>query len=163
MFREAVRLGRHAGLVYGLLWEAAWHDNRPGKYGQPECGGTTAFSHEAIADQCWIGKAQVIKAVDQLLDDGLIACLWLERTGSGSWKRRYRVLHSSEVPGQRAAIQVMGQKPSERARAIRERKEAPRPEEVLKLPSGCGEGYSWKGRRYEPQGWEDEMYEKAAK
>jgi len=150
MFQEAVRLSRHAGLVYGLLWEAAWHDKRPGG-----CGGTTAISHQVIAEKCWIGKAQVIKAVDQLLDDGLITCMWLEWTGSGSWKRRYRVLHSSQVAGQRAAIEVMGKKPSERARAIRERKEAPRPEEVLKEDSAVS-------GRYDCNGWEDEMYEKAA-
>ena len=156
MFRQAVRLSRQAGLVWSLLHEAAWHDDRRGKYGQRECGGTTCLSHEAIADQCWIGKAQVIKAIDQLLDDGLIACMWLEpkEEGRGRWKRRYRVFHSDVVEAQRQAISVMGTLPSERAKRIRERKEAPRPEEVIAdVFDDCGRG--------DDQGWEDEMFERA--
>lgn len=156
MFRQAVRLSRQAGLVWSLLHEAAWHDDRRGKHGQRECGGTTCLSHEGIADQCWIGKAQVIKAIDQLLDDGLIACMWLEpkEEGRGRWKRRYRVFHSDLVEAQRHAISVMGTLPSERAKRIRERKEAPRPEEVIAdVFDDCGRG--------DEQGWEDEMFEKA--
>lgn len=155
LFREALRLSRQAGLVYSVLWEAAWHDERRGKYGRLECGGTTGLSHAAIAELCWLGKTKVIEAIDQLMDDGLITCLWLEPTGTGSWKRRYRVLHSDHVEAQREAIKWLPVKPSVRARLIRERKESPLPEEALQHEPEPLEDI-------EEQGWEDGMYEKAA-
>lgn len=74
------------------------------------------MSHKALADLGGIGKAQVIKAIDLLLDDGLIAFMHLVPTPRGSWKRRYRVLHPSLVEAQRAAIETIGVPPSERVR-----------------------------------------------
>lgn len=135
LFREALRLSRQAGLVYALLWEAAWHDDRRGKWGQRECGGTTALSHESIAKLCHLSKTTVIQAANDLMDDGLISCMWLEPRGEGPgrWKRRYRVLHSSQVEAQRHAISVMPVKPSERAAAIRDRKEQPAYGETIQL------------------------------
>ena len=135
MFREALRLSRQAGLVYALLWEAAWHDDRRNDWGRRECGGTTALSHESIAKLCHLSKTTVIQALNDLMDDGLISCLWLEprEEGVGRWKRRYRVFHSSQVEAQREAISVMSMKPSERAIAIRDRKEEPGYEEVMML------------------------------
>lgn len=155
LFREALRLSRQAGLVYSVLWEAAWHDDRRDRYGRRQCGGTTALSHAAIAELCWLGKTKVIEAIDQLMDDGLIECMWLEATGSGRWKRRYRVVHSDHVGAVRAAITYLPVKPSVRARQIRERKEAPLPGETLQHEPEAAVGY-------EEQGWEDAMYEKAA-
>lgn len=76
------------------------------------------MSHKALADLGGIGKAQVIKAIDLLLDDGLIAFMHLVPTQRGSWKRRYRVLHPSLVEAQRAAIETIGVPPSERARHL---------------------------------------------
>lgn len=122
---EALSLSRGAGLVYGLLWENAWQDVRTDKYGRVECGGTTAISHQAIARICHLSKSTVIQAVDELMDAGLISCEWLERPsdGVGSWRRRYRVTHSSNVEALRHAIAVMPERPSERAKAMRESKE----------------------------------------
>lgn len=133
MFQEALRLSRQAGLVYGLLWEEAWHDDRRGKHGQRECGGTTAISHQAIAKLCHLSKTSVVQATNELMDDGLISCMWLEPSedGIGRWKRRYRVTHSSQVESRRQVISILGKKPSEQARAIREKKEHPEWEEVL--------------------------------
>ena len=112
--REALALGGACGQVYGVMWEAAWHDQRG------ECGGTTELSHKAIADLCHLGNATVLKAIDALLDDGLIQCLHLVPTGRGSWKRRYRVIHPEQLEAQRAAIAVMGPAllPSERAKQM---------------------------------------------
>jgi len=133
MFQEALRLSRQAGLVYGLLWEAAWHDDRRGKYGQRECGGTTSISHQSIAKLCHLSKTSVVQATNELMDDGLISCMWLEPSedGIGRWKRRYRVTHSSQVEARRHVISAMPGKPSEQAKAIREKKEQPEWEEVL--------------------------------
>ena len=113
--REALALGRECGLVYGVMWEAAWHDQRG------RCGGTTVLSHTALADLCHLGKSTVCRAVDLLLDDGLIQYLHLVPTRQGSWKRRYRVTHPSELAAQREAIEVMGEwlLPSERAKRAR--------------------------------------------
>lgn len=116
LMREAFALGRECGAVYGVMWEAAWHDQRG------ECGGTTELSHKALADLCRMSRTTVLKAIDALLDDGLISCLGL--TGSwegGTRKRLYRVLHPSQVEAQRAAIDVMGEalRPSERAKLLR--------------------------------------------
>lgn len=112
--REALALGGACGQVYGVMWEAAWHDQRG------ECGGTTELSHKAIADLCRLGKTTVLKAIDALLDDGLIQCLHLVPTGRGSWKRRYRVIHPDQLEAQRGAIAVMGPAllPSERAKQM---------------------------------------------
>lgn len=116
LMREAFALGRECGAVYAVMWEAAWHDQRG------ECGGTTELSHKALADLCRMSRTTVLKAIDALLDDGLISCLGL--TGSwegGTRKRLYRVLHPSQVEAQRAAIEVMGEalRPSERAKLLR--------------------------------------------
>lgn len=116
LMTEACRLGRECGLVYGVMWESAWRDQRG------DCGGTTWMSHKALADVCGMGNATVLKAVDRLLDDGLISCIGLRGSeGKGSRKRIYRVTHPSHVEAQRAAIEVMGEEwlPSKRARALR--------------------------------------------
>lgn len=116
LMRDACQLGRECGLVYGVLWEAAWHDRRG------DCGGTTQMSHKALADVCGLGKATVLRAADLLLDDGLISCLGLVKGEKGGTKKRiYRVIHPDHVEAQRAAIAVMGEalSPSKRARALR--------------------------------------------
>jgi hypothetical protein len=110
--RDALALGRECGLVYGVMWEAAWHDKRGG------CGGTTELSHKALADLCHMSNTTVIRAVDLLLDDGLIQFLHMVPTPRGSWKRRYRVTHPDHVEAQRAAIEVFGMVPSERAKRM---------------------------------------------
>jgi hypothetical protein len=110
--REALALGRECGLVYGVMWEAAWHDRRG------DCGGTTELSHKALADLCHMSNTTVLRAVDLLLDDGLIQFLHMVPTQRGSWKRRYRVTHPDHVEAQRAAIEVYGMAPSERAKRM---------------------------------------------
>lgn len=116
MTREALALGRECGLVYGVLWEAAWHDQRG------DCGGTTEMSHKALADLCRMSQKTVRSSVDRLLDDGLISCLGLTNSWhGGSRKRIYRVIHPDHVEAQRAAIAVMGEalRPSVRAKMLR--------------------------------------------
>jgi hypothetical protein len=98
------------------MWEAAWHDQRG------SCGGTTELSHKAIADLCHLGKATVLKAIDLLLDSGLIQFLHMVPCqGGGSWKRRYRVTHPEQLEAQRDALWVIGVPASVRAKQARYR------------------------------------------
>jgi DNA-binding transcriptional MocR family regulator len=114
--REALALGRECGPVYGVLWEAAWHDQRG------DLGGTTELSHKALADLCHMSKTTVIRAVDLLMDDGLIQFLHMVPTKVGSWKRRYRVTHPDHVEAQRAALEIIGGSASERAKEASSRR-----------------------------------------
>ena len=112
LMREACCLGKEAGIVYGVMWEAAWHDQRG------ECGGTTELSHKAMANLCHMSKTTVLKAIDLLLDDGLIAFLYMVPSGQGSWKRKYRVMHPDHVEAQRAILDVYEKPASERAKEL---------------------------------------------
>ena len=101
--QEAFQLGRECGAVYAVMWEAAWHDDR-GQF-----GGTTQISHKALADICGMSSKTVIKAVDLLMDDGLISCEGMTHSwGGGSQKRIYRVTHPDQLEARRAAIETMG-------------------------------------------------------
>ena len=93
------------------------------------------MSHESIAKLCHLSKTSVIQATNELMDDGLISCMWLEPSDdfTGRWKRRYRVTHSSQVESQRHAISMVPVRPSERAKAIREMKEQPGYGETIQL------------------------------
>ncbi len=116
LMQEAFGLGRECGAVYGVMWEAAWQDDRG------EFGGTTQMSHKTIADICGMSSKTVIKAVDLLMDDGLISCEGMTHSWrGGSQKRIYRVTHPDQVEAVRYAIGVMGEGllPSDRARAKR--------------------------------------------
>mgnify|MGYP003347085770 CR=1 FL=1 len=112
LMREALALGQECGVVYGVLWEAAWHDQRG------SCGGTTELSHKALAGLCRMSKGTVLRAVDRLLDDGLIQFLHMVPTKQGSWKRRYRVTHPEQVEAQRAVIELFEVPASERAKRV---------------------------------------------
>ena len=119
--QEAFALGRECGAVYAVLWEAAWHVDRD------EFGGTTQMSHKALSAICRMSSKTVIKAVDLLMDDGLISCEGMTYSwGGGSQQRIYRVTHPESLEAKRAAIETMGEKllPSDRARSKRgERRE----------------------------------------
>jgi predicted transcriptional regulator len=72
----------------------------------------------ALADICHLGKASVLKAIDLLLDDGLIQFLHMVPTEKGSWKRRYRVTHPEHLEAQRWTISLFDQAPSQRAKKM---------------------------------------------
>ena len=96
-------------LVYVFLWDSAWihHKDEDGN------GGTTQWSHKGIAKELRLGKTTVLKAIDGLLDAGLIQRNGYVPTGKGSPKLSYRVTHPEMLDAQRYAIEVMGP-PSER-------------------------------------------------
>ena len=99
--QEVLRLGRECGLIYGLLWEAAFRDVRG------DCGGITTWSVKGIAGECGMGKATVVQGLKKLLDAGFIQYAG-KAWGSGSWKRRWRVTHPDQLEAVRHAIEVMG-------------------------------------------------------
>ena len=99
-------------LVYVFLWDSAWihHKDEDGN------SGTSEWSHKGIADKLRLGKTTVLKAINGLLDAGLIQHTGYLPTGKGSSKARYRVTHPEMLDAQRYAISVMGP-PSERKQA----------------------------------------------
>ena len=72
------KLGHAAVAVYSLLWQSAYQDQRYDhrKYlrwkDRRDGGGTTNWSHKAIADTLGMGKAKLITSIDLLLDNGFI-------------------------------------------------------------------------------------------
>ena len=75
---DVAKLGYAAVAVYSLLYQSAYQDQRfdSRKYlksqDRRDCGGTTNWSHKAIAETLGMGKAKVINSIDLLLDNGFI-------------------------------------------------------------------------------------------
>ena len=75
---EISRLGYAAVAVYSLLYQSAYQDQRYDSRKcirvseTRDCGGTTNWSHKAIAETLQMGKAKVIASIDLLLDSGFI-------------------------------------------------------------------------------------------
>ena len=68
------------------------------------CGGTTSWSHKAIADTLGMGKAKVILSIDLLLDNGFIQHEGFMSSSKGSKHRIYRVVHPEMIEKIRALI-----------------------------------------------------------
>ena len=75
---EISKLGYAAVAVYSLLYQSAYQDQRYDRRkcirrnDRRDCGGTTNWSHKAIADTLRMGKQKVISSIDLLLDNGFI-------------------------------------------------------------------------------------------
>ena len=117
LIEEAVKVGPKALLVYVWLWNSAE------KHHGLDTGGTTTWSHKALADQLKMSNTTVIASINGLLDAGLIQREGLvpPQGGKGSWKNRYRVTHPQMLEAQRHAISVMGP-PSERPKPPKKEK-----------------------------------------
>ena len=113
-----MEVGSKALLVYIWLWDSAERH-----HGQ-DTGGTTTWSHKALADRLRMSNTTVIAAINGLLDAGLIqrAGLVPPQGGKGSWKNRYRVTHPQMLEAQRHAISVMGP-PSKRPKPPKKAKQ----------------------------------------
>ena len=127
-------------LVYVFLWDSAWihHDDEDGN------SGTSKWSHKGIADKLRLGKSTVLKAINGLLDAGLIQHTGYLPTGKGSSKARYRVTHPETLDAQRYAISVMGP-PSERKQARPIKPDYDNNDDSLELPAPPppGDAKSW--------------------
>lgn len=124
--REVAELGQAAVSVYSLLFESAHKDRRYSVVQEGEvkerrdCGGTTSWSHKAIADTLHMSKTTVVKTTNLLLDNGYITVVGWEQSGTGSNHRVYRVLHPKDVPAQQHVISLFDDPPSVRWRKVEE-------------------------------------------
>ena len=112
---EESKLGYAAVAVYSLLFQSAFQDRRYGKGSfeyRRDCGGTTTWSHKALADTLGMGKKKVLDSVDALLDDGFIQLVGLIPSSKGSMHRVYRVTHPIMLETVRAVIPMMPYPPS---------------------------------------------------
>lgn len=100
--------GQKALAIYSVLWERATVLAWSGK--DPE----VTISLKGLAQMLGMSNAVVAERIDRLLDNGFIALgtMHSHHRGTPSWS--YRVLHPSQVEGQRAAIDIMGIIPSVR-------------------------------------------------
>ena len=118
---EVAKLGYAAVAVYSLLFQSAHRDRcyaqiAPGY--RADTGGTTNWSHKAIADTLSMGKANVIQATDALLDNGFIQVIARERSATGSKHRVYRVTHPDQLDAQRHALSLFDEPSSVRNKRI---------------------------------------------
>lgn len=113
--REVSSLGYAAVAVYSLLFESAHRERNFSRAvtGQFQVtGGTSFWSHKAIAQTLKLGKATVLKATDALLDNGYIQVIGYIRPPKV--QRVYRVVHPMHLLEQRKALEIMGAKASDR-------------------------------------------------
>ena len=118
---EVAKLGYAAVAVYSLLFQSAHRDRcyaqiAPGY--RADTGGTTNWSHKAIADTLSMGKAKLIQATDALLDAGFIQVIARVRSATGSKHRVYRVTHPEHLESQRLALSLFDEPSSVRNKRI---------------------------------------------
>ena len=119
--REVSKLGYAAVAVYSLLFESAhreWEYSRSLGGSSRDTGGTTTWSHKAIAETLKMGKAKVIQSTDVLLDSGFLQVIGRVSSSKGSKHRIYRVMHPSEIEAQRLIISYFDEPPSLRNKKI---------------------------------------------
>ena len=121
---EVAKLGYATVAVYSLLWQSAYQDRR---YDKRKCirrkdrnhaGGTTSWSHKAIADTLKMGKQKVLTSIDLLLDNGFIQHEGFEQSTKGSKHRTYRVVHPLMIDTVRAVIPILPRSPSQTAKLM---------------------------------------------
>jgi|LauGreDrversion4_2_1035121.scaffolds.fasta_scaffold569785_1 hypothetical protein len=122
--REVAELGAPVLAIYSLLFWSAQRDvrlSKPEIFPKADCGGTSSWSHTAIAQTLKLGKAKVIQSLDILLDQGFVQVIGYATSSSGSRHRVYRVLHPEHVEDQRFILTFFDKPVSERLKT-RERR-----------------------------------------
>ena len=118
------RLGYAAVAVYSLLYQSAYQDQRYDskqcvrRKDTRDCGGTTNWSHKAIAETLGMGKAKVIASIDLLLDNGFIQHEGFRVVIKGSKHRIYRVVHPEMIETIVAVMPILPDLPSETAKHL---------------------------------------------
>ena len=121
---EVAKLGYATVAVYSLLWQSAYQDRR---YDKRKCirrkdrkhaGGTTSWSHKAIADTLKMGKQKVLTSIDLLLDNGFIQHEGFEQSTKGSKHRTYRVVHPFMIDTVRAVMPILPRPASQTAKLM---------------------------------------------
>ena len=119
--REVSKLGYAAVAVYSLLFESAhreWEYARCLGALSRDTGGTTTWSHKAIAETLKMGKAKAIQSTDVFLDSGFLQVIGRVSSSKGSKHRIYRVIHPIEIDAQRLIISYFDEPPSIRNKKI---------------------------------------------
>ena len=125
---EVAKLGYAAVAVYSLLYQSAYQDQRfdSRKYlksqDRRDCGGTTNWSHKAIAETLGMGKAKVIDSINLLLDNGFIQHEGFMQSSKGSKHRIYRVVHPENIDTVKAVMAILPELPSVLAERLSGRK-----------------------------------------
>ena len=130
---EVAKLGYAAVAVYSLLFQSAHRDRCYAQIAtgyRADTGGTTNWSHKAIADTLSMGKAKVIQATNALLDAGFIQVIARIRSATGSKHRVYRVTHPEHLEAQRLALSLFDEPSSIRNKRIDAMK-TPKPNDNL--------------------------------
>ena len=115
---EISRLGYAAVAVYSLLYQSAYQDQRYDSRKcirvseKRDCGGTTNWSHKAIAETLQMGKAKVIASIDLPLDNGFIQHEGFTQSQKDSRHRIYRVVHPEMIDTVRAVMPILPNRPS---------------------------------------------------
>ena len=110
---EVAKLGYAVVAVYSLLWQSAYQDRRYDKRkfirrkDRKDCGGTTNWSHKAIADTLKMGKQKVLTSIDLLLDNGFIQHEGFEQSTKGSKHQKSFQSRLKISANQRMEIQIL--------------------------------------------------------
>ena len=122
-----VQVGKLGGLcsqVYAVLWESAYKDVRldPSLHkafqDRRNCGGTSEWTAKGIANELGSCRKRVGQSLDRLLDHGFVIAEDYVQDGRGSRITVWRVVHPDQLKSRKAAIDILGEPPSERRRKI---------------------------------------------
>ena len=128
---EISKLGYAAVAVYSLLYQSAYQDQRYDRRkcirrnDRRDCGGTTNWSHKAIADTLRMGKQKVISSIDLLLDNGFIQLEGFMPSSKGSKHRIHRVVHPEMIDTVQAVMPILPDRPSVTAKLLSNHKTRP--------------------------------------
>ena len=113
LYRDAIALGTSAAKVYVFLWDAAAMDSCRKIYN------TNNWTIKGIASEIGMHRSTVAKAVNKLLDDGLLQIIGEEENTNGSRNIIWGVTHSDWIANVRYAVDIMGDLPSTRLKKMR--------------------------------------------
>lgn len=113
LYQDAIALGSSAAKVYLFLWKAAGMDHCRKIYN------TNNWTIKGIASEVGMKRETVGRAVDKLLDDGLLSVIAEEENGNGSRNTIWGITNSDWITNVRYAVDMMGDKPSVRLKKMR--------------------------------------------
>ena len=99
--------------VYVHLWESAyWNQNldrsdREFWSDKRDTGGKTYWSIDGLAKQLHIGHTTAEKAINTLIKHGFIRVLCFVPTKKGRKKRRFQIIHPSQINNVRESLEIL--------------------------------------------------------
>ena len=109
---DVALLGSNPLLIYVILFEAAQQDIRG------NCGGTSTWTIKGLASELGIKRETASRALNTLLDAGLVQIAGEESNLIGSRNTIWRVTHPHMINRVRYSIEIMGP-PSIRLKKMR--------------------------------------------